>query len=101
METAEASGDRTKTWDVINKAFGKTKKKRTHPESTTIDINGTPQKTTCPKDIANSMNSHFAGVAEKLAKKLKHTNVNPLKYMGQKKQSKYFSTQLFASRGFR
>ena len=87
LEDAKNSGDRSATWDVINKAFGRKKKNRICPEKVVIGVSPNQRESECQKDIANSINNHFSSVAKKLAKKLKKTSLKPLYFMAKENNS--------------
>ena len=67
---AKKNGDKSKTWEVINKAFGKNKNNRVCPEKVNTGDPENPTISKCPKEVANGLNKHFSCIAEKLAKKL-------------------------------
>ena len=67
LQDAKDKGDKTKVWEIINKAFGKSKSAKIFPEKIQVDNGGF---STGGQDIANSMNTHFTTVGEKLAEKL-------------------------------
>ena len=92
LKEAKNSDDRRATWDVINRAFGKVKKKRVYPEK--VELNDPLKPTTskpttskCPKDIANAMNNHFTNVAKTLAADLQKTNFKFSDFMGTENKS--------------
>ena len=64
LTNAKNKGDRSVTWEVINKAFGKDKRKRIYPNEVQI---GEPPDSTMSKD--NVLNKPFTSIASKLAKK--------------------------------
>ena len=85
---AKKNGDKSMTWEVINRAFGKNKKARVYPEK--VRTGGTdenPSMSQCPVDVANALNKHFSSVAEKLAKKLKKTKTSYTKFIGKRNES--------------
>ena len=82
LNEAKNSDDRRATWEVINKAFGKSKKKRVYPEKVQMGDPSNPTMSESPKDIANVLNEHFTGIAEKLAKNLDSTNCKFFDFMG-------------------
>ena len=86
LKEAKNSEDRRATWDVINRAFGKNKKKRTYPEEVKT---GDPSNPTskCPHDIAKVLNNHFTSIAENLAKNLGPAKSSPMDYMGNENSS--------------
>jgi len=68
LNDAKNEGDKTATWNIINRVFGKKKKSRVFP--TTLNTEEQTQTESHPKDVANALNNHFASVAEKLARSL-------------------------------
>ena len=87
LTDAKNKGDKSVTWEVINKAFGKDKRTRVYPKEVKI---GEPPNTSIskdPKDVSNVLNKHFTSVASKLAKKLKKPKTKFTKYMGQENKS--------------
>ena len=90
LNDAKNSGDRSATWKVINKAFGKKKKSRIYPEKTLIGDPKKPTESTSQKDIANNLNNHFANVASNLAKKLEKVDIQPISYMGRENKSSMY-----------
>ena len=68
LTNAKNKGDRSVTWEVINKAFGKDKRKRIYPNE--VQIGEPPDSTMSkdPKDVTNVL-KHFTSIASKLAKK--------------------------------
>jgi hypothetical protein len=87
LKEAKTSNDRRATWDVINRAFGKVKKKRVYPEKVEINAPSKPTTSGCPKDIANEMNNHFTNVAKTLAAGLQKTNFKFTDFMGNENKS--------------
>ena len=92
MDKAKNSKDRRATWEVINKAFGKNKKKRVNPEEVQLGNPLNPTTSKCPKDVANVLNSHFTSIAENLAKKLDSTNHKFSDFMGSENKSSMYLT---------
>ena len=89
LADANTNEDRTATWEVINKAFGKTKN-RVYPEKgSQLEVTSNQKKEASSKRVANDLNIHFTSVAKKLAKYLRKSNVNFTTNMGKKKCLKY------------
>ena len=74
LKNAKNSEDRQATWNVINMALGKNKKKKSHPEQILTGDPSNPTKVQNQKDIANLLNEHFASVAQNLAANLAKTD---------------------------
>ena len=87
LNEAKNSDDKRATWDVINRAFGKNKKKRVYPEKVTLNDPTKPLTSECPKDIANVLNNHFTNVAKTLAECLQKTNFKFSDFMGSENKS--------------
>ena len=87
LNEAKNSDDKRATWDVINRAFGKNKKKRVYPEKVTLNDPNKPLTSECPKDIANVLNNHFTNVAKTLAEGLQKTNFKFSDFMGSENKS--------------
>ena len=87
LNEAKNSDDKCATWDVINRAFGKNKKKRVYPEKVTLNDPTKPLTSECPKDIANVLNNHFTNVAKTLAEGLQKTNFKFSDFMGSENKS--------------
>ena len=87
QSNAKNSGDKTATWNIINGIFGRKEKTRVYPDKVQ-----SPDQTdrTDSKDIANSLNNHFVGIAKKLADKLPASNLNYMTYMGKENKSSMY-----------
>ena len=72
---------------VINRAFGKKKKKRICPEKVESGDPGNPSVSECPKAIANVLNKHFTNVAKVLAGNLEKTNSKFTDFLGMENMS--------------
>ena len=94
LEDAKDRGDKSKTWEIINKAFGKKKATKIFPEKVNISKTEDPVFTENPEDIANLMNSHFTNIAEKLSNNLEKTNISFQEYMGPKNKSSIFLQEI-------
>ena len=92
LTEAKNKEDRKATWDVINMAFGKKKKKRVLPEKVEIDDSTQPTTTECPQKIANVLNEHFTNIAKNLARNLEGTHHTPFDFMGKRNESSMFLT---------
>ena len=92
MNEAKNSDDRRATWEIINKAFGKNKKKRVYPEKVLMGDSSDPTFSESPKDIANVLNDHFTSIAESLAKNLDSTNSKFSDFMGPENKSSMYLT---------
>ena len=92
LENAKNSGERSKTWEVINKVFGKKKSTKIFPEKIRIDKDNGPSPTheENPQEIANLMNTHFTSIAEKLSNTLEKPKKNFQDYLGPKNKSSIF-----------
>ena len=90
LNDAKNSGDKSITWDIINKAFGKKKKSRKCPEKVLIGDPKNPTESTADKDIADALNKHFTNIAQNLVNKLKKTSTQPSSFMGKKNKSSMF-----------
>ena len=93
IKEANSKHDFRKTWQAINKVLkkGKKKKKLITPTQVTCKEGNSEKITKCPKIIANVMNQHFAGIAKKLAAKLKSSRNNFQSYLGREcKKSMFF-----------
>ena len=82
LRESDKNDDRSATWDVINKAFGKRRKSRIHPKKGPTGKSSNQVSGDNSKKVANNLNKHFASVAEKLAANLKKTNTKFTAYMG-------------------
>ena len=90
LKEAKNSEDKRATWDVINRAFGKNKKKRILPKKVNVGDTKNPKFSTSSQDVANVLNNHFTSIAENLAKNLGTTESNPMDFMGpENNQSMY------------
>ena len=87
---AKNSEDRRATWEVINKAFGKNKKKRVYPEEVQVGDPSNPTTSKCPKDIANVLNGHFTSIAKNLAENLDTTKYKYSDFMGVENKSNMY-----------
>ena len=89
---AKNSEDRREIWKVINKAFGKVKKKRVYPlRMVTGDPTSTnPTTTECPKEIANLLNNHFTNVAKNLDENLDKTEASFTDYLHEDNKSSMY-----------
>ena len=94
LEEAKNSEDRRATWEVINKAFGKDKKKRVYPEKVQMGDPSNPTTSECPNDIANVLNDHFTSIAENLSKNLESTNYKFTDFMGDENKSSMYLTYI-------
>ena len=74
LDKAKNSDDKRGIWKIINKAFGKEKKKRILPRKLPIGEGSNSTTTECPKEIANILNNHFSNIAKSLAEKLEKKN---------------------------
>ena len=90
LDDAKNSEDRRATWDIINKVFGKKKKKKTYPEKVNIGDSSNPISSEHPKDIADVLNVHFSNVATTLAKNLQKTNLKHTHFMGRENSSSMY-----------
>ena len=90
LDEAKASGDRSATWSVINKAFGKNKKPKVCPKKVNIGDQKNPTWSENPNHIVDALNTHFTGIAKKLEKNLKKTKVRHTSYMGKGNNSSMF-----------
>ena len=94
LTDAKNKGDKSVTWEVINKAFGKDKRKRVYPKEVKIGEPPNASISKDPKDVSNVLNKHFTSVASKLAKKLKKPKTKFTKYMGQENKSSMYLRSL-------
>ena len=92
LNEAKNSDDRRATWEIINKAFGKNKKKRVYPEKVLMGDSSNPTISESPKDIANVLNDHFTSIAESLAKNLDSTKSKFSDFMGPENKSSMYLT---------
>ena len=90
LNEAKNSEDRKATWEIINKAFGKNKKKRIYPTKVQIGEKQNPTFSDHPQDIANVLNSHFTSIATSLAENLEATETKFTDYMGAENKSSMF-----------
>ena len=91
IKVANSKHDFRKTWQAINKVLKKGSKKLKTPTQVVCKEDGNEKVTKCPKTIANIMNKHFAGIAKKLAAKLKNSDKNFRSYLGRGcKKNMYF-----------
>ena len=79
---------------MINKAFGKDKRKRVYPKEVKIGEPPNISFSKDPKDVSNVLNNHFTSVASKLAKNLKKPKTKFTKYMGQENKSSMYLPSL-------
>ena len=87
LSNAKNSEDKSATWKVINKIFGRKDKTRVYPDKVTSPNQSDKSD---PKHIANALNGHFASVAKKLAAKLPKTNINHMSYTGKENKSSMY-----------
>ena len=92
LNEAKNSDDRKATWEVINKAFGKNKKKRVYPVKVEMGDLSNPTTSECPRDIANVLNDHFTSIADNLAKQLDSSKSNFSDFMGNKNKFSMYLT---------
>ena len=78
--------DKQATWNVINMALGKKRKKTNHPEQITTGDPLNPTKTKCPQDIA-MLTNHFTSVAKNLAGNLAKTNCKHSDFIGKENKA--------------
>ena len=90
LAEAKTSEDRKATWNTINMAFGKKKKKRVYPEKLQTGDPKNPKETSCPKEIANVLNQYFTNVAKNLAENLEETNHKHTDFMGAENKSSMY-----------
>ena len=70
LDDAKNSDDRRATWNIINKAFGKKKRKRVYPDEVNTGSASCPKSSKNPKDIAEALNMHFTNMLPKPWKKI-------------------------------
>ena len=87
LADANNSDDRRATWQVINKALGKKKKKSVYPSQVQLGDPSNPITSESPKEIADSMNNHFVNVAGKLAKNLQKTRFKFTDFLGKENRA--------------
>ena len=87
LEEAKNSEDRRATWEVINKAFGKGKKKRILPNKVQTGAPSNPIISDRPQDIANVLNNHFTSIAKNLAENLDTTESKHTDFLGRENKS--------------
>ena len=87
LKEAKNSEDKQATWNVINMALGKKKKRTNSPEQIITGDPLNPTKTKCPKDIANVLNNHFSSVAQNLANNLSKTNYKHTDFLGKENEA--------------
>ena len=68
LKEAGKNEDKTATWNVINKAFGKKQKCRIYPEKGPPGKSNNQEIGDISKSVANKLNEHFASVAHRLHK---------------------------------
>ena len=94
LAEADSKGDKTATWDIINKVFGKKRKRRLYPEKGPTGNKNKQTKRVGQKFVANNLNKHFVNVAKELAANLKKTSTNFSSYMGQKNRSSMYLKEI-------
>ena len=87
LKEAKNSEDKRATWEIINRAFGKKKKKRICPEKVETGDPLNPSVSECPKVIANVLNKHFTNVAKVLSGNLEKTNSKFTDFLGMENMS--------------
>ena len=87
LKEAKNSKDKRATWDVINRAFGKNKKKQVYPKKVELCDPTKPSTSDCPKDIADVLNTHFTSVAKTLANGLQKTDCKYSDFLGSANES--------------
>ena len=90
LNEAKNSDDRRATWEVINRAFGKSKKKRILPDKVQIGDTKNPKVSECNQDIANVLNNHFVNIAKNLAENLDSTKLKFTDFMGNENKSSMY-----------
>ena len=90
LDEAKNSEDRRATWAVINKAFGKDKRKRVYPDAVQIGDPSNPTMSDSPEDIANVLNTYFTNIAKNLAGNLDKAKTNHTIYMGSENKSSIY-----------
>ena len=90
LAEAKNSDDRKATWDIINMAFGKKKKKRVYPEQIQNGDPSNPTVIKCPKEIADVFNTYFTNVAKNLAENLQETSYKHTDFMGKENKSSMY-----------
>ena len=94
LRESDITEDRSATWDVINKAFGKKRKSRIYPKKGHTGESSNQVDKENAKDVANKLNQHFASVAEKLAANLKKTRTKFTAYMGRENRSSMYLKEI-------
>ena len=90
IKEANSKHDFRKTWQAINKVLKKSSKKLITPTQVVCNEGDNEKLTKCPKTIANLMNRHFAGIAKKLAAKLKDSSKNFRSFLGRESKKSMF-----------
>jgi len=78
-------GNTKENWNLIRTLVGGGRK-QTLPDRIVLDANVLTE----PYEVASSFNSYFANVAIDLERKIPHSNVPPLSFMGDRTQSSFF-----------
>ena len=89
LNDAKNEGDKTATWNIINRVFGRKKKNRVFPDSVkTKEPN--PRELSDHKDIADGLNNHFTSIAQNLADSLPKTNTTYSSFLGPENKNSIF-----------
>jgi len=94
LDDAKNRGDKTKVWQIINKAFGKAKAAKIYPKKIQINHETSSSFSEDMDVITNSMNNHFTTIAEKLSKNLEKTDYHFKSFMKQENKSSMYLRQI-------